>query len=81
MCLRSQARGGVWYLVDMDENRPPYRLHAPGATADSVPSYELPAHRDAPRPRRRLRVDEHEIRPEVERREMIDGEIRRHLTK
>ncbi len=58
----------------MDENRHPYRLHAPGA-ADSAPSYELPAHRDAPRPRRRLRVDEHEIRPEVERREMIDGEI------
>ncbi|MCP4686089.1 MAG: hypothetical protein GY867_11690, partial [bacterium] len=57
----------------MDENRPPYRLHAPGAV--SVPSYELPAYRDAPRPRRRLRVDEHEIRPEIERREMVDGEV------
>jgi len=58
----------------MDENRPPYRLHAPGAGV-SAPSYELPAYREAPRPRRRLRVDEHEIRPELERREMIDGEI------
>jgi hypothetical protein len=58
----------------MDENRPPYRLHAP-RPADSAPSYELPARRGAPRARRRLRVDEHEIRPELERREMIDGEI------
>lgn len=58
----------------MDENRPPYRLHAPGA-AVSAPSYELPAYRDAQRPRHRPHVDEHVIRPEVERREMIDGEI------
>ncbi|MCP4662375.1 MAG: hypothetical protein GY856_43815, partial [bacterium] len=58
----------------MDENRPPYRLHAPGS-AVSAPSYELPAYRDAGRPQRRLRVDEHVIRPELERREMIDGEI------
>ncbi len=59
----------------MDENRPPYRLKAPGAV--SVPSYELPAYRRAPRPRRRPSVDEHEIRPEIERREMVDGEIMR----
>ena len=58
----------------MSEKRSPYRLHAPGA-AVSAPSYDLPAHRDASRPRRRPRVDEHEVRPEVERREMIDGEI------
>ncbi len=58
----------------MDENRPPYRLHTP-ATADSAASYELPAQGDAPGPRRRPGVDEHEIRPEVERREMIGGEI------
>ncbi len=58
----------------MDESRPPYRLHASGADV-SAPSYELPAYRDAPRSRRRLRVDEHVIRPEVERREMVDGEI------
>ncbi len=58
----------------MDENRPPYRLHTP-ATADSAASYELPAQRDAPGPRRRPGVDEHEIRPEVERRDMIGGEI------
>ncbi len=64
----------MWYSVDMDENRPRYRLHAPSA-ADSAPSFKLPAHRDARRPRRRPRVDEHEIRPEVERREMIDGEM------
>ncbi len=38
----------MWYPVGMDENRPPYRLQAPGAV--SVPSYELPAYRDAPRP-------------------------------
>jgi len=56
----------------MDEKRPPYRLHAPGA-ADSARAYDLPAYRDAPR--RRLRVDEHVIRPEIDRREMVDGEI------
>jgi hypothetical protein len=58
----------------MDENRPTYRLEAPGATTGAT-SYELPAYRDAPRQRRRLRVDEHQIRPEVERREIIDGEV------
>jgi len=58
----------------MDESRPPHRLQAPGA-AVSAPSYELPAYRDAPRSRRRLRVDDHVVRPEVERREMVDGEI------
>lgn len=58
----------------MDEKRPPYRLHAPGA-AGSAPACELPAYRDARRPRRGPRVDEHEIRPEIERREMVDGEI------
>ncbi len=58
----------------MDENRPPYRLRAPGAAAPA-PSYELPAYGDARRPRRRPRVDEHVIRPELDRREMIDGEI------
>jgi hypothetical protein len=36
---------------------------------------ELPAYRDARHPNRRPRVDEHEIRPELERREMVDGEI------
>ncbi len=58
----------------MDRNRPHYRLHAPGA-AVSAPAYELPGYRDAPRPWRRLNVDEHKIRPEVERREMVDGEM------
>ncbi len=68
----------VWYPVDVDENRPPYRLQAPGA-AVSAPSYELPSYRDGARPRRRPGVDEHKIRPELERREMIDGEILRAL--
>ncbi len=58
----------------MDENRrSPYRFHAPGAA--SVPSYELPAYRDAERSQRCPRVDEHRVRPELERREMVDGEI------
>ena len=64
----------LWYSAAMDEDRPSYGLHAPGAAASNA-SYELPANRKAPRPRRRLRVDDHAVRPEVERREMIDGEI------
>lgn len=65
-----------WYPEPMDENRPIYRLQAPGAGA--VTSYELPSPDRAPRRRRRPRLDEHRVTPENEpREELIDGRVLR----
>lgn len=58
----------------MSDERPTYRLDAPGASSGAA--YELPAHGDVRGRRRAPRIDEHVIRPEVDRKEMIDGEIR-----
>ena len=53
----------------MDENRPAQSMHAPGAASASS-SYSLPG---ASQP---LRVDDHVVEPESDRREvMIDGQI------
>jgi hypothetical protein len=53
-------------MASMDENRPAFRLKAPGAV-DSPPSLRLPGRDSFPR------VDDHLVEPEVTRDEIIGG--------